>query len=56
MGLDLLVNFDNFSLSLKRNQNGPSASEHEALLSNHKKRHIYYKVTVASLNEQNQVM
>ena len=30
--------------------------EHEALLSNHKKRHVYFRVSVASLNEQKQVM
>ena len=29
--------------------------EHEALLSNHKKRHVYFRVSVASLNEQKQV-
>ena len=56
MGLDLIVNYDNFGLSLKRNQHGSSANEHEALLSNHKKRHVYYKVAVASLNEQKQTI
>ena len=55
MGLDLIVSFDNFTLTLKRNQSGSSANEHEALLSNNKKRIVMYRVTAASTNEQKQV-
>ncbi len=32
-----------------------NVSEHEALMSTHKKRNVAYRVTVASLNEQKQV-
>ena len=66
MGLDLIVTYDNGSLSLKRNLSNASTTtgngvggangEHEALLSNHKKRHVYFRVSVASLNEQKQVV
>ena len=66
MGLDLIVTYDNGNLSLKRNLNSGSGAsgsgtvstngEHEALLSNHKKRHVYFRVSVASLNEQKQVI
>jgi len=65
MGLDLIVTYDNGNLSLKRNISSASNAtgtgsvnangEHEALLSNHKKRHVYFRVSVASLNEQKQV-
>ena len=66
MGLDLIVTYNMGYISLKRNL-GISASsagggggagaggEHEALLSNHKKRHVFYRVTVVSLNDQKQV-
>ena len=44
MGLDLIVTFDDWHLSIKRSLNSSgSANEHEAVLSNHKKRHIYYR-------------
>ena len=66
MGLDLIVTFDNGNLSLKRNLSSTSNTagagsvsangEHEALLSNHKRRHVYFRVSVASLNEQKQVI
>jgi len=49
-GLDLIVTYDSYRLSLKRN----TASDHEALTSNHKKRHLIYRVTVVSMNEQKQ--
>lgn len=49
-GLDLIVTYENFSLRLKRN----TATDHEALTSNHKKRHLIYRVTVVSMNEQKQ--
>jgi len=49
-GLDLIVTYDSFRLTLKRN----TASDHEALTSNHKKRHVVYRVTVVSMNEQKQ--
>ena len=67
MGLDLIVTYNMGYISLKRNL-GISASsagggggagaggEHEALLSNHKKRHVFYRVTVVSLNDQKQVL
>jgi hypothetical protein len=55
MGVDLIVTFDNWNLSLKRSLSSTGSNEHEALLSNHKKRHISYRVTVYSLNEQKQV-
>jgi len=66
MGLDLIVTYNLGYISLKRNLGNISASssanggagaggEHEALLSNHKKRHVYYRITVVSLNEQKQV-
>ena len=62
MGLDLIVTYNMGYISLKRNL-GTSASsaaggggEHEALLSNHKKRHVFYRVTVVSLNDQKQVL
>ena len=50
MGLDLIVTFDNFGITLKRSLNTSGNVEHEALLSNHKKRHLYYRVSVVSLN------
>lgn len=49
-GLDLIVTYDNHKLTLKRN----IVSDHEALTATHKKRHVSYRVTVASLNEQKQ--
>jgi len=49
-GLDLIVTYDSFRLTLKRN----IASDHEALASTHKKRHVAYRVTVCSMNEQKQ--
>merc|ERR1719219_1433157 len=56
MGLDLIVTFDDWHLSIKRSLNSSgSANEHEAVLSNHKKRHIYYRASVFSLNAQKQV-
>ena len=55
MGVDLIVTFDNWNLSLKRSLSSTGSNEHEALLSNHKKRHISYRVTVYSLNDQKQV-
>ena len=59
MGLDLIVNFDRDTLTLKRNMTGATgngSNDHEALLANHKKRHVMYRVTVVSLNEQKQVI
>ena len=55
MGVDLIATFDNLSLSIKRNHHTSSANEHEALLSNHRFRNVFYKVSVVSLNEQKQV-
>ena len=57
MGLDLIVTYNLGFISLKRNLGTASSTggEHEALLSNHKKRHVFYRVTVVSLNEQKQV-
>ena len=55
MGLDLIVTFDDWHLSIKRSLNSTGSNEHEAVLSNHKKRHIYYRVSVVSLNSQKQV-
>jgi len=49
-GLDLIVTYDSFRLTLKRN----IASDHEALTSTHKKRHVAYRVTVCSMNDQKQ--
>ena len=49
-GLDLIVTYDSFRLTLKRNL----ASDHEALTSTHKKRHVAYRVTVCSMNDQKQ--
>jgi len=49
-GLDLIITYENYRLTLKRS----SLTEHEALLSNHSTRHISYRVTVLSLNEQKQ--
>ena len=55
-GLDLIVTFDHFTLTLKRNHGGgQTTSEHEALMDTHKKRSVAYRVTVVSLNEQKQV-
>lgn len=54
MGLDLIVTFDNFTLTLKRNHSSTSTNEHEAMLSMQKKRKLYYKVNVAALNDQKQ--
>ena len=49
MGLDLIVTFDDWHLSIKRSLNSSgSANEHEAVLSNHKKRHIYYRARYVS--------
>ncbi len=55
MGLDLIVTYDKLSLTLKRSQTTNLVHEHEALMSTHKKRHVMYRVTVASVNEQKQV-
>lgn len=55
MGLDLIITFDNYCVSLKRSLTTSGSSEHEALLANHKKRHIFYRVSVVSLNSQKQV-
>jgi len=49
-GLDLIVTYDSFRLTLKRN----IATDHEALTSTHKKRHVSYRVTVVSMNDQKQ--
>jgi len=49
-GLDLIITYDHYRLSLKRN----CLTEHEALLSNHSSRNIAYRVTVLSLNDQKQ--
>ena len=38
-GLDLIVTYDSFRLTLKRN----IATDHEALTSTHKKRHVSYR-------------
>ena len=45
-GLDLIVTYDNFRLSMKRNL----AADHEALTATHKKRHVVYRVTVVSIS------
>ena len=55
MGLDLIITFDNYTVSLKRSLASQGHVEHEALLSNHKKRHIFYRVSVVSLNSQKQI-
>ena len=55
MGVDLIVTFDNWNLTMKRSLGSTGSQEHEALLSNHKKRHISYRVSVYSLNDQKQV-
>merc|ERR1719266_1483964 len=55
MGLDLIITFDNYVISMKRSLNASGNAEHEALLSNHKKRHIFYRVSVVSCNAQKQV-
>jgi len=49
-GLDLIVTYEHYKLTLKRS----SLTEHEALLSNHSSRIIAYRVTVLSLNDQKQ--
>merc|ERR1719383_819631 len=49
-GLDLIITYDHYRLSLKRN----CLTEHEALLSNHSSRNIAYRVTVLSLNDRKQ--
>jgi len=51
-GLDLIITYDNYRLTMKRN----IAVDHEALTSTHKKRHVAYRVTVVSLNEQKQTI
>ena len=56
MGLDLIITYDNCNISLKRSLNASGNAEHEALLSNHKKRQIFYRVSVVSLNTQKQVV
>ena len=56
MGLDLIITFDDYTISLKRSLTASGNVEHEALLSNHKKRHIFYRVCVVSLNSQKQVV
>lgn len=56
MGLDLIITFDNFTVSLKRSLAALGNVEHEALLANHKKRHIFYRLSVVSLNAQKQVV
>ncbi len=55
MGLDLIITYDNGNLSVKRSLQPSGSTEHDALLSNHPKRHFNYKVIVASLNDQKQV-
>ena len=56
MGLDLIITFDNWNLSVKRSLHSSGSTEHEALLSNHARRHFNYKVSVVSLNDQKQVV
>ena len=51
-GLDLIITYDKYRLSMKRNME----SDHEALTSTQKKRHIAYRVTVVSLNDQKQTV
>ena len=41
-GLDLIVTYDSFRLTLKRN----IATDHEALTSTHKKRHVSYRYII----------
>lgn len=55
MGVDLIVTFDNHTLTLKRNMTSTASNDHEAMLANHKKRSVLYRVRVASVNEQKQV-
>jgi hypothetical protein len=43
-----IVTFDNWSLTMKRSLGSTGSQEHEALLSNHKKRHISYRVPMSS--------
>jgi BTB/POZ domain-containing protein 13 len=54
MGLDLIVDYNNFSLTLKRNMPG-IYNEHHAMIATHPKRKILYRLTVVSVNEQKQV-
>lgn len=54
MGLDLILTFDNFQLSIKRNQMSSPNNELQGLLSHAKRRRFFYKVNVASLNKQEQ--
>jgi len=51
-GLDLIITYDNYRLTMKR----ALSTEHEALTSTHKKRHVAYRVTVVSLNDQKQTI
>jgi len=51
-GLDLIITYDNYRLTMKRN----IAADHEALTSSHKKRHVAYRVTVVSCNDQKQTI
>lgn len=49
-GLDLIVTYDNYKLTLKRS----NLPDHEALVSTHRNRHIAYRVMVLSVNDQKQ--
>merc|ERR1719495_2023470 len=51
-GLDLIITYDKYRLSMKRSME----SDHEALISTQKKRHLAYRVTVVSLNDQKQTV
>ena len=69
-GLDLIITYDNYRLTMKVmkifTQNNVGiyryyfqrnlAVDHEALTSTHKKRHVAYRVTVVSLNDQKQTI
>ena len=68
-GLDLIITYDNYRLTMKVSgiftQNvgiyryyfqRNLAVDHEALTSTHKKRHVAYRVTVVSLNDQKQTI
>ena len=50
----IYLDFDNFVVCLKQSLAFTGHIEHEALLSNHKKRHIFYSDSVVSLNSQKQ--
>jgi len=53
-GLDLVIEYSNLNLTLKRNIPG-QYNEHNALIATHPTRRLMYRVTVASLNDQKQV-